>query len=348
MREHDHEGGRVKVRAQVADAQDQNPIPNSEVSERASSLSLEDLKPLQPSSPWSGLPNPLRYRAVNLFLTTISLCIILWIMAQVVSVVQATQAWPVFFQYFFLGLVCILVGLIVLQSAYLWRSYNKLREPKTWLMRDLQAFDNKTMECESAKVYLLSHLKAFPLEDVEHQRFLLRIGAQNHQIQELIEQRRDLIEKEFGSSREWLSTYRKRFAEPCEAIAKNRIKTMARRVAFSTMSCPIKSIDGIVILWTSFEICNEMNRLYQFRLSKMSMIILLLRAFRNSFIATQLEDLSDHATEALRNEIQNSAHTLLGDIATKLSARFAEGVANGLLINRLAKGLMKEMTVLRD
>jgi uncharacterized membrane protein YcjF (UPF0283 family) len=344
-RENDDGGGRPEVRPRVVETSTGGkPLENRQkIPERSAATPVGS----QPFSGYSSWMNPFRSSSLSRCIFLVMLCLGFWVFMQLATLWRDLQTMPIFLSLPFGALAGGLLCLIIYHIGRLWWQWRSLQESPRWQWHDLQLLEDqeelKMADLKKAKAQLKNHLQETPWEDPQYQKALGLCGLQDADLQRILSIRTQLLELESADSLSWLRRYSELYVSELDELAKARIRRSAVRLGLSTASCPHRQLDGLLTLWSSFELCGDLCKIYNLRLGKPALLILLLRSFRNTFIATQVEDLADHALDSLTDQLHQGLSGLATEVGQWLGSRMAEGTANAWLLYRLGKATQRQL-----
>lgn len=212
-----------------------------------------------------------------------------------------------------------LIALITLLGSFSIFSYRNYREIKT--LKDAKKVQD-----------FFAQQKQSPTKELIGETLnLLYMYAQtpNKKLQE----KAKLLESRISSSHEYKEIYRELDEEVLHVIDKEvqtKIKTASIQAAISTAISPLALLDAAIVVWRSVKLTKEIAKLYGFKPSLFSTIMLLKQGAFNVFFAGATELALEYTNELAENSL-----------LSKLSTSAAQGLSNGILLARVAYGVMQ-------
>jgi uncharacterized membrane protein YcjF (UPF0283 family) len=346
MREEDDGGGRPQIIPETMNL-DESQLESSaeQVPDFAKPENLKsDSQPLK----WA---NPLAYPATwSLFVLIIGF-MTLWVLSQLIQFSRDLLTWPWALR---LPALAILAGLMIMIAYHgfrLWQSFRKLKTQRQLSLSDLDELDDRReLQSENLKQYrqqIKVVLKAYDFKDNKLKKKLVDLGFHDRDFLSLEKSKTKLLEAEWPDSQTWLNTYLKEFQSIIDEKAHERIKKTAFRIGLASASCPQKALDVLIVLGGSLQLNADLCMIYRLKLGRIGLMSLLIRSFRNSFIAMNLEDVSDHLMDQWTDQWKEHASGLASYLGKVIGTRLAEGGANALLMYRLGQASKKQLQPLR-
>jgi putative membrane protein len=163
-------------------------------------------------------------------------------------------------------------------------------------------------------------------------RKLLDSYAKNYSDEKILT-KIELLQNSINNSHDYHEIYNdldKEILSLIDTKAKDKIKNASIQAAISTAISPLALLDAMIIIWRSFLLTIEIARLYGYKPSIYSTIVLLKRGAFNVFFAGATELAQEYANETMHNSL-----------VAKVSSSASQGIVNGVLIARLGYGVLK-------
>lgn len=265
-----------------------------------------------------------------------SMLLLVLIANQVTTLIQTISAlWMplAWLCYVLLGLF----GIFILYAAYrVIRVFIKLRPVKknkivTSLGGPVSVEDQSRLESELRK-----WLAKYQLDETQVQH-LEKLGMTTDHIGELKKHRDRLLDTtDFANSKHFAQQFVKDVQTPLDRLAKQQRKHRAKLVAVKTAVSPSSTIDGLVVLYHSWQMVTDICRIYGVRPSSWDSFCILSHTVFNSYIAIKLDEFQDPLEDFLEGAIKS---TFKSKYLTIITLGLATGIANGLMLNRVGRRL---------
>ena len=265
-----------------------------------------------------------------------SMLLLVLIANQVATLIQTISAlWMPLARlcYVLLGLF----GIFILYAAYrMIRVFIKLRPVRknkivTSLGGPVNAENQSRLESELRK-----WLANYQLDETQVQH-LEKLGMTTDDIGELKKHRDHLLDTtDFANSKHFAQQFVKYVQTPLDCLAKGQRKQRAMVVAVKTAVSPSSTIDGLVVLYHSWEMVTDICRIYGVRPSSWDSFCILSHTIFNSYIAIKLDEFEDPLEDILEGAIKS---TFTSKYLTTITLGLATGIANGLMLNRVGRRL---------
>lgn len=267
-----------------------------------------------------------------------SMLLLVLIANQVATLIQTISAFwmPLaWLCYVLLGLL----GLFILYAAYrVIRVFIKLRPvPKNKI--DLLLGGPVSVENQSRlESNLREWLANYQLDETQVQ-ILANLGMTTDNIGELKKHRDRLLNtKDFANSKHFAQEFVNDVQTPLDRLAKRQRKKRAKVVAVKTAVSTSSTIDGLVVLYHSWQMVTDICRVYGVRPSGWDSFCILSNTIFNSYIAIKLDEFQDPLEGFLEDAIKS---TFTSKFLAKITLGLATGIANGLMLNRVGRRLQR-------
>lgn len=346
MREKDDGGGRPQITPETLDPNESQLEP--EKAEHSDFSQSEDFNAEVSTFKWA---NPLAYPATWSLFVLMSGFMVLWVLSQLVHFTRDLLSWPWALRLPALLVLAALLMLLAYHGFRLWQSFRKLRTQRQLSLNDLDELDDRReLQSENLQKYrqhIKTVLQAYDFSDSTLKKQLAELGFRDFDFLQLEKVQKKLLEAEWPDSQSWLDTYLREFQSKIDEKAHERIKKTAFRIGLASASCPQKFLDTLIILGGSLQLNADLCMIYRLKLGRIGLMSLLIRSFRNSFIAMNLEDVSDHLMDQWTDQWKEHASGLASYLGKVIGTRLAEGGANALLLYRLGQASRRQLQPLR-
>ncbi len=270
--------------------------------------------------------------------------ILLFVYYHVLGIISDLAAAPAGLRYIgYAGLAALLAVIVAfaLRLVYLWARLRKTPSVRHVSRKELS--ERRSMreaakkEQRASKEALYGYLEKYP-KDPAHDKLLKRLGMGEGEIQKLYKERKRLLnEKDDVGPEVWVRNFQRRFATCLEVVAYQAVKRRASLVGLKTAAVPNSILDMLIATHGAFAITGDVCRLYNLRTGAVGTGIIMAQAFANVYLAGRLEDFTDGALDVIIDEQASLVAQVLGKVSTKV----AEGAANGILLYRLGKSVIR-------
>lgn len=276
--------------------------------------------------------------------------LLLFLLHQLLSLLNLISAWPTWAAWLGYSAIAVLVLAIFVSMGYLAVRFARLRETPRISLRLLdELHERRHCRKEAVKQSALAQkiieefLLEYPLEEDQHDR-LARLGFDpDREIKFLVERRKWLCETAKSGDRMWLDDVSRQFLGTLDEVAARRIRRYSMQVGVKTAIAPTGFLDSAITVINAYLLISDLCEIYHVRTGKWSTFVLLAQVFVNAFAASELEDVTARAGEALADSLRDSIGGMLAGAAGWLSPRIAEGTANGLLLMRLGYATIRHL-----
>jgi len=349
MREHDDGGGRPKVVPEkIIELGSQSHQAQEEPFKSAVFETSFDDKAASNSPKWT---NPFAAQGLVSVILLVLGFMTLWVMSQVVAFSRDLLNWPWLLRAPTLVLVALLLSYMAFHSWRFWRAFKSLRIQRQLSLKDLDQLERrKDLQTQSIKHYRQAighYLKDYDFKNADLCKRLVAVGFSDETLLQLESTQRRLLEGEWADSQTWLEFYLQQFQKIVDQIASERIRKTSLRIGIASASCPQKTLDLLIVLGGSLQLNADLCTIYRLKLGRVGLFGLLIRSFRNSFIAMNLEDVSDHFIDQMTDHWKEHASGFASHLGTLIGTRLAEGGANALLLARLGHCAKKQLQPLK-
>ena len=265
-----------------------------------------------------------------------SMLLLVLIANQVATLIQTISAFWVPVAWLCYGLLGLL-GIFTLYAAYrVIRVLIKLRPVKknklvTSLGGAVSVEDQSRLESELRK-----WLANYQLNETQVQH-LENLGMTTDHIGELKKHRDRLLDtKDFANSKDFAQQFVKDVQTPLDDLAKDQRKHRAKLVAIKTAVSSSSTIDGLVVLYHSWQMVTDICRIYGVRPSSWDSFCILSHTVFNSYIAIKFDEFEDSIEDVLEAAIEK---TFKSKYLANFTLGLATGTANGLMLNRVGRRL---------
>ena len=209
-----------------------------------------------------------------------------------------------------------------------------LSERELWQRLALEEF-------ESAEEHLRGYLAGYEL-DSKSATVLMASGLSTAELDDLIAAKRYLLSDDaYLPSRDWIVEFQRRFQSVLDLSASRRAKSYARRAALGTALVPVAIIDQAVVFYFCLKLVRELMVFYNVRPAFGQTATIIARAIIQTYLAGQIQQLTEDGTEALSDAAIGSVDELAtSSFASIAGAKLAEGALNGMMIWRLGNRAM--------
>ena len=220
-----------------------------------------------------------------------------------------------------------------------------LAERELWQRLALEEF-------ESAEEKLRGYLAGYEL-DSKSATVLMASGLSNPELDELVAAKKYLLSDDsYLPSRDWVDEFQRRFQSVLDLSASRRAKSYAKRAALGTALVPVAIVDQAVVFYFCLKLVRELMVFYNVRPAFGQTATIIARAIIQTYLAGQIQQLTEDGTEALSDTVLGSADELaassLTSIASTAGAKLAEGALNGMMIWRLGSRTISLLQPVRN
>jgi uncharacterized membrane protein YcjF (UPF0283 family) len=277
----------------------------------------------------------------------------LFVFNQVLSVLNALAAQPVWAQYFGYGGLILLGGCVLYAALRLAYLYLTLRHNRQLRLRGLQELAKRTRlrwltaaKSAEAKEHTERYLHEYPLDSEKDRRALARLGLSDAAQVRLKQVRAELLDPaKFASTEQWFARFRDGFQGELDAAAEARVRYWASRIWVVTAVAPNAVVDTGATLFYTFSMLADLCRVYNLRAGRTGTAVLLGRVFFNAYLAgqgTEWEKLAEDQYDQLFHEAlgvvgMGVGSNVVGKLLGKVGAKATTGYLNRLLLIRLGR-----------
>lgn len=261
----------------------------------------------------------------------------LFIYSQVLIVITSINKMPVVFQ---IGVYVVGISILVLLGMSVFRLVQAFRRlPKgrqlTLKMKQIQAGNKKypSTVLDKAREILQKYLNEYPSENDA----LERLGYLPDEIEGLIKARRQLSDTRPVDTYSWIEDFERMFCSVQDKCANRKIRTYARLVALKTVISPNALLDAAAALYNNAHLVRDLMLVYNVRTEKYDSLYVFGWIIANTFIAGQVEDLSEELVEEWTDVAAEQISGAASNIIKKLASKTAEGAANYFFTRRIGK-----------
>ena len=214
--------------------------------------------------------------------------------------------------------------------------------PAIRALQERQAWHRLATEhADQAEAKLRDYLAAYNL-DVKVRRSLVASGLAAGEFDDLAVAKQHLLGDElFLPPSEWLDEFVRTFQSVLDSAAERRSKSFGVRTAVGTALSPVPVLDQAIVLYSSLKLVRDLLVLYNVRPTPGQTATVFARAIVQTYVGGEAQRVAEAGVESAWREIVGTPEELLGTsvagVASKVTAKFAEGSANGLLVWRLGR-----------
>lgn len=345
------------VKARVLTPQEQKQLQDQE-QEQLRKEFTEKLRALESSdNTWSlpaGIQKPLFW-----FLLTTAAVLGLLLTSQTAVFINNIKELPTPFNWIAMvagGVFASLLLLIILKLS--WQAMRLRRNPRISIkalsvLEQRQQFRKLVnVQAEQVKSKMQDYIRDYPITGSGMKK-LIALGFNQEEIGSLSEARAFLLdEKNPLEFSHWLAEYSCRFQSTLDKQAKRIVKEYALKVGTGTGISPVSFIDQMIVLYSSTAMIRDLMYIYQLRPACGQTAIILSRAILNTYLSGLLEDASSKAAESISDSIGHWSTRISGILSSSLgqtiSSRITEATLNAVLISRLGKKTIKQLSIMSD
>jgi uncharacterized membrane protein YcjF (UPF0283 family) len=308
---------------------------------------------------------------------TIGGCIGLYIYFEIVSFMTTLASYPVWLKYFMLFILVILLAVTLTALTKLFYNFYKLKPVNQSRISDIDRILNHRELIKAGKQWkeankkregicklLLEYVNNYQLgifvvkeENNEKDsnapiKFIIKREADKNALENLKDLHKKLKDgydatKNYVNREEWLVGF-KNFQESLDKIAENRLDECAKWVGFKTAVSPYPVLDMLITAYWSFTLISDLCTIYNVRLGKFGMFLLLCQTAAIIFISGKVDQAEDCTTQAIEGLLGNFLNNkTVTWIAGNITAKTASGLINYYLIRRLGKFIISELQPLQ-
>lgn len=168
-------------------------------------------------------------------------------------------------------------------------------------------------------------------------------------IERLISVRAELLESSgVSDTGHWIQRFQKDFQESLDKTARQIVKKSAIRAGVATASSPDPMLDRLIIMGLTIGMYMQLLELYRMRPSAGSVLTLLLRSFSHAYLVVPVVQ---YGSDALADDISEQLAQLGGNVAAgvtgRLAAKGSEGLLHALLVRKLGKAAISQISPTR-
>jgi uncharacterized membrane protein YcjF (UPF0283 family) len=188
----------------------------------------------------------------------------------------------------------------------------------------------------AARGQLSKYMEQYALDDAGQREFLKRWGLPDSDLEMMKRKRSDLIGSgNLQDSKAWQESFETCFLVPLDTAAGKIIRDYAVLTAGKTAIIPYALLDMAVVIYMGTSMLGSLCRVYQLRAGPFDMLYLFALVMGQAFFAGEAEE---HG-EAIADFVLGG--DLAGDALRKFTAKAGQGLANGLLLNRIGRNACK-------
>ncbi|QGJ68821.1 Hypothetical protein PBC10988_4840 [Planctomycetales bacterium 10988] len=311
---------------------------------------VEPATPTIPTTQHSGVLSFLNNWTLRSFVVILVSCMILFVIGQLVALINMFASWPVVLSWVGIFAVALLAIAILLASIHLLYQFFRLRETPNVslkLLEDLQDREQTRQEAANqsriARDKIRTFLQDYSTEEENFQQAEV-LGFDAETFRSLKVRKQELIDDpRYEDSKRWLMKVDEEFLAILDGVAEKRIWLYAKQAGVKTAIAPTGFVDSAIILINSYAMIGDLCSLYRVRTNRWSTIYLMGHLFVNTFAASKLEEVTDFYGEEFAEILNSSIGSVLAGLTGKISARSAEGLANGLLLRRLGYATIRHL-----
>ena len=200
-----------------------------------------------------------------------------------------------------------------------------------------------------AKKQLGKYIAEYPLDDPGHEAFLRRWGVSESDLDSM---RRNKIGLLDGGNRQdavsWQQTFAISYLGPLDKAARQIVREYAILVGVKTAICPYSLLDMSVVIYMGNAMLGSLCRVYQLRAGPFDMVYLFGLILGQAFFAGRIEEHSDEMASwfdgtmgDVLKDVGGAVPDLAANMFGQLAAKGSQGLANGLLLNRIGRQASK-------
>lgn len=206
-----------------------------------------------------------------------------------------------------------------------------------------QRADNRKQaanDLKTAELHIREFLRNYP-RDEKQIRLLRSVGLSQKTVstEDLLNSIDKQLQIDDGVPDQWLETVRARIVLPLDEAATKLIQRTALQVGAATAISPRGSVDALIVLAHSYQMVNDMCRLYGVRPGWLETGFILGQSAVAAALAAGGDQAADMLEERIRQALQDLLGIAAGAIAAKIGTRVAEGTANAMFVRRIGMNL---------
>lgn len=343
----------AKLHGRALTQEEQEELEASELSEQLEEYRLE-LARLENAARLFSIPDWLR-AIVSASLAFVAIAVFLLLSAKILSGIKLVLSLPSPFSWVF----GTLYGALLLFAIYfLCRCAWLLLKNRRSILGNLSHHNElrkrgrlqeqaKRHEREAIKE-LCSYLHEYNIDD-RCKKALMRWGMTKDGIERLSSVRSELLESSgISDTGHWIQRFQKDFQESLDYTARQIVKKSAIRAGVATASSPDPMLDRLIIIGLTIGMYMQLLELYRIRPSAGSVLTLLLRSFSHAYLVVPVVQ---YGSDALADDISEQLAQLGGNVAAgvagRLAAKGSEGLLHALLVRKLGKAAISQISPTR-
>ncbi len=179
--------------------------------------------------------------------------------------------------------------------------------------------------------------------------YILNISPEmnNNGIKELENYKNNLLgEKSYINSSEWLKDFKNTFVQTLDMVANKQIKVYTKAVSIGTAASPVKFIDQMIVMYSSFKLINDLILIYNLRPAFGQSATIIARSIIQAYLSGVIGETFESGGQMVSEHIMENTYGDLGasigsGFIGTLAPKIAEGGLNGFLVYRLGKQAQK-------
>jgi len=205
----------------------------------------------------------------------------------------------------------------------------------------------------AAREQLSKYMEQYALNDAGQLEFLKRWGLPDSDLEMMKRKRSDLVGSgNLQDSKAWQESFEICFLVPLDTAANKIIRDYAVLTAAKTAICPYALLDMAIVIYMGTSMLGSLCRVYQLRAGPLDMLYLFALVVGQSFFAGEMEEHSEDVASWFTGALDgDSAGDAVGHVSSdlaswvpglgKLVGKATQGLANGLLLNRIGRNACK-------
>ncbi|HVA48329.1 MAG TPA: YcjF family protein [Pirellulales bacterium] len=279
----------------------------------------------------------------------------LMLCTQLIQAIQILTTWPTWLQvigWLALGVCCLLLLWSLGRLLWFVARFRQSRPIARRLLDEREHLHELAKHVHAAaREQFGAFMREYPLDDAAQLAFLRIWGLSEREFEMMRRKRADLLEPgNLQDSRSWQESFETCFLVPLDASATKIIRRYAILTATKTAISPWALLDMAIVIYMGTSMLGSLCRVYQLRAGPLDMLYLFGLVMGQSFFAGELEEHSEEVASWLSDPVASLFHGVLGDSTAidsflpgvgKIAGKAGQGIANGLLLNRIGRNACK-------
>lgn len=274
---------------------------------------------------------------------------------QLIEAIQILATWPTWLQvigWLALGTCCLLLLWSLGRLLWFVARFRQNRPIARRLLDEREHLHELAKHAHAAaREQLGGFMREYPLDDAGQLAFLRIWGLSDRDVEMMRRKRADLLAPgNLQDSRSWQESFETCFLVPLDTSATKIIRRYALLTATKTAISPWALLDMAIVIYMGTSMLGSLCRVYQLRAGPLDMVYLFGLVMGQSFFAGEIEEHSEEIASSLMEAISTALHGVAGDSSSldlllpgmgKLAGKAGQGIANGLLLNRIGRNACK-------